>query len=426
MYFLITKLLNTLSFMLSKIVSIIAFAFISETVLCQGNILFSDEDCKVSYSFERNLLFITVEDLKPKSTIKKNNVRKAGTGDYYSTSGHIQVEFDKNNSGIFDAGDWGMFTEYSTQTTISGYSLYNGWDGLYIHKLNKGFDVQTKTKVLATYGSRGGSDPLKCVLQFPLNEVMNATSKKINFQVSIYRQPDPDLLGYFIDLPKSKNQFSNTFEIRVAANGINAEIQNQKEQEKIRKVNYSKTKYVSKIEYDGIYIDMGNGKFAELTASTGENGVVASMYGTRPINYYKDVPYLKSLSTTVLITQCNRIIFKGSDFQGDFLKWLTIHEMENLAEQNLQKVTSMGTPVTIKTLAYAGKFGSSYSLKADQPEYLYTPAINKQTLQDWITVDYNTKTINANNLEVKIASSLIKGKIYCLWSGQSYFLFELQ
>lgn len=395
---------------------------IAET-MAQPVSVFRDAECAVIYEAGSTSVVFTVTDFRPAIKPLTVMTRPGNVGDYRPEQGSVQVEFDKDDNGKFTDGDWGLYSSFGSAGVI-GYSLYDGYQGLYMHRLNKGFDIKTRAMVHAATVAQPEGNAIAYRIEVPYMEMVNPVSGVIRFQVSLFRLPKDAAWGYFIELPDKRDEFSHTFQLQAPLARLKEEASKENQRLKAKGLAFSKSRYLTAIEYDGVYIDMGNGKYAELKKIIGENGVIAGMNGTKVQNFYKDVPFARSMATTVLVPKCAKIIFKGASYQGDFMKWLSVHEMENLDQLHLTR--EAGVTTRIKTQAIAGKFGQQYSLSSDQPESAYTPAVNKETLQDWIRIDFNTKTINENRLEISIAEPLVRGKKYCLWSGSELYFFELQ
>lgn len=159
-------------------------------------------------------------------------------------------------------------------------------------------------------------------------------------------------------------------------------------------VEKSKGAYLTKISYNGVFIDIGNGKFAELKLPVTDNAVVISTFNNKPSRYYSSTPAALDITDAILIPKCSKIIFYGDDFVGDFQKYISIHEIENLESQKVTTYNGFGETVKMKALLYAGKFGNDYSLKSQQPENLYTPKVDRNDLSKWEYIEFNTKTVS--------------------------------
>ena len=157
-----------------------------------------------------------------------------------------------------------------------------------------------------------------------------------------------------------------------------------------------------------------------------DNAVITSTFNNKPSRYYSTVPAALDVTDAILIPKCSKIIFYGDEFTGDFQKYISVHEIENLEVQKVTTLNGFGETVKMKALLYAGMFGSEYSFKSEQPENLYTPKVDRGDLSKWEYIEFNTKTVSPDRYEIFLSQSLEKGKTYCIWSMNKLYMFKIQ
>lgn len=393
-------------------------------IIAQEKEIHTDNDTKISVVQKPYSMVFKIKELRNNEVTNNPSARSGTPGDFTGISSSLQVEFDKNGNGIYDGDDWGIYA-YSDYGWVLGYSLYPTFNGLRVHKLNRGFDIQTEAKLLELRKDSTGRQ-FSYTIEIPLKEITNFSSSKVSFKITLYRNVGNKGYGTFFSFPSEKGQFSKTFDVPVVLKEYNDALEKSKQGSQKRQVEQSKKSYAKSIDYNGVYIDMGNGQYAELKKSDFQNGVIAGFIGSRDYSYLRDIPFITTLEDAILVPKCQKVVFKGDSFQGDFLKYLSIHEMENLESKKILLNQGTSAEQKVKVAAYAGKFGSQYSLKSEQPNMAFSPMVDKSSLKEWIYIEFNKKTINETTFEIKLTQPLEKGKTYCIWSDKSYYLFTIQ
>jgi hypothetical protein len=395
---------------MKKIIIIaLIFNFISKILICQPvTSLISNQDCKISYQIQNQDLILIIEDLLPMQRSIQKYAREGEVSDYRGNDGAVQIEFDNDQNNIYSEGDWGFFCDY--QNTLKAYTIYQGFQTVWMHKLNKGFDKKTKTIYLNNNESYN-EKLFTWKFSIPLLEIKNKNFNDLHIQVKIFRKLEGTTLGQFLELPTALDEFGECFKIPFNAKSFNQHQEINKLNDIKKKTELSKSKFLSKLDYNGIYIEMGASKFAKLTKTIAKNGVIVATRGIKPVKYYVDAPFFGTLDKSTIIPKCNKIILNGSEFQGDFLKYLSIHKIENLEALNLKINDGSFGDLQIRDFEYAGKFGYQYSMMREQPEKVYSLEVNKSDFKSLILLDFSTKTINEEKIEIGFTEELEKGAI---------------
>lgn len=423
-----------------KFVLTIFLSVLSYLLWGQSISLVSNEDIVASYILQAKSLTINIEDISPTLKSFETYARKVPLAIDIDDINYCEVDFDKNSNSIMDEGDLGFRIKgYKNE----GYTTDNGWfvspginncnyflypkfdESFYVHMLNRGCDNKFSKALFYSLNDTSFFSTNKHPIwriSIPISELITTTSKQINFRIRVFRKSS----GQFLEFPNYVQTEFKTLNIPIKENNLAKEKEATKLKESQIQIEKSKGAYLTKISYNGVFIDMGNGKFAELKLPTTDNAVVVSTFNNKPSRYYSSTPAALDITDAVLIPKCSKIIFYGDEFTGDFQKYISIHEIENLESQKVTTYNGFGETVKMKALLYAGKFGNDYSLKSLQPENLYTPKVDRTDLSKWEYIEFNTKTISPTRYEIFVSPALEKGKTYCIWSMSKLYLFKIQ
>ena len=423
-----------------KFVFTILLSFFTYLLLGQSTSIVNNEDIVASYLLQSKSLTINIEDISPTLKCFETYARKVPLIIDIDDINYCEVDFDKNSNGIMDDGDLGFRIKgYNNE----GYTTNNGWyvnpginncnyflypkfdESFYVHMLNRGCDNKFSKALFSAINDTSSLSTNKhpiWKISIPISELITTTSKQINFRIRIFRKST----GQFIEFPNYVQNEFKTLNIPLKENNLAKEIAAIQLKESQIQAEKSKSAYLTKITYNGVFIDLGNGKFAELKLPKTDNAVIVSTFNNKPSKYYTSVPAALDITDAILVPKCIKIIFYGDEFSGDFQKYISIHEIENLESQKVTTYNGFGETVKLKALLYAGKFGNDYSLKSVQPENIYTPKVDRNDLSKWQYIEFNTKTISPARYEIFVNSALEKGKTYCIWSMNKLYLFKIQ
>lgn len=411
-----TKIISSLvSSKLKKIFSLITILLFFNSY-GQDKILFSSDNAKIAFQTDKNYLTLEVTDYY--SNNNNQNVRKGTVADF-TENNFIMLEFDTNNNNKYDKDDIGIYViDYNY--SIVGYSLYEGFQGLRMHSLNKRFDKKTYTQLL-NYVDNIETKSRFWKVKIPLTEIVKDLNKSnVGLQVSIHRNGNNN--GTFLELPNGRNSFINTIQIP-----INTGLIKKSNEENLKKIKADKNSYTIKqirknIQYDGVFIENQQGIKYELNNVDFKKGKVVGLRGGNVINNYLDTYILNPDVNCISISTPKKIIISGSSFQGEFLKYVSFHKLEKLKDKKIIKYDSFNQLLDITVIYKQGNFNSS--VDNSEGKSLYSPEVNS-LLNDFISIPFKTKSISDNKTEIYFNQPLEKGKIYCLWSRDSWYLFEI-
>lgn len=384
MYYITSKT-KTISFLVSnnlkKIFSIITILFIFSSY-GQENIVFSNDNAKITFQTDKNFLTLEITDYY--SSNNNQNVRKGTVGDF-TENNFIMLEFDTNNNNKYDKDDTGIYViDYNY--SIVGYSLYEGFQGLRMHSLNKRFDKKTSTQLL-NYVDNVENKSRFWKVKIPLTEIVKDLNKShIGLQVSIHRNGYNN--GTFLELPNGRNSFVNTIQIP-----INTSLIKKNNDENLKKIKADKNNYTIKqirktIQYDGVFIENQQGIKYELNNVDFKKGKVVGLRGGNVISNYLDTYILNPDVNCISISTPKKIILNGTSFQGDFLKYVSFHKVEKLKDKKTIKYDSFNQLLDVTVIYKQGNYSSS--VDNSEGKSLYSPEVNT-SLNDFVSIPFKNK-----------------------------------
>jgi hypothetical protein len=395
----------------------------------------SNDQSYIAYSLKDGNITFTVEDLQSETS---GSNEYASEADFKETAemDYCIIEIDRNNNQNVDKADIGFkLTGLENKTYFDrdgkrynslghcAYTMYEGFPGEFMNNISRGCDNNKKTKAICKgqwqTGEQGSNEHPVWTLTLPLKEVV--LSNAFGLRVMIYRKYSLTTFSY----PKVLD--GNTFvSYTISPKNYDAAgvKKTEMEQQKAALMTFSRKQYRSTVEYDGVYIDMGNGRFAQLVAMQAANGRIVATAGRQHTQSFAFTPFVAGNSTSVAVSAVRKIVCVGGKFTDEFMNQLRISKVENINDLDLTWQNDSRND-EIKVLAVAGEFGSSVSYRSEQPANMYTPLINKQTYEDFITLPYNKKSISASKKELYPKTALTKG-LYALWNNSTFWLFTVQ